>query len=65
MKKERVIETIKDFPTEFEVEELIEKLIFIDKVEKGLKQVKEGTAQFIKDLQKLLCGISFFGCTHP
>lgn len=42
MKREKALETIKDFPSEFEVEELIEKLIFIDKVEKGLKQVKEG-----------------------
>jgi len=42
MKREKALETIKDFPTEFEVEELIEKLIFIDKVEKGLNQVKEG-----------------------
>jgi len=42
MKREKALETIKDFPSEFEVEELIERLIFIDKVEKGLKQVKEG-----------------------
>ncbi len=42
MRKDKAIETINDFPNEFELEELIEKLIFIDKVEKGLRQIAEG-----------------------
>ena len=42
MRKERVIETIKDLPNEFDLEIIIERLIFIDEVEKGLKQVEEG-----------------------
>ena len=36
------METVKEFPQEFELEELIERLIFVDKVEKGLKQLDEG-----------------------
>ena len=41
MKKEKVIEVAEELPQEFELEELIEKLIFIEKVEKGLKQLDE------------------------
>jgi predicted transcriptional regulator len=42
MRKDQVLETIKDLPSEFELEELIEKLIFIEKVEKGLQQLDKG-----------------------
>jgi predicted transcriptional regulator len=42
MKKSKVIQTLEDFPEEFNTEELIEKLLFIEKVEKGLKDISEG-----------------------
>ena len=42
MKRDKVLETINEFPKEFDLEELMEKLVFIDKVEKGLKQAEEG-----------------------
>lgn len=42
MKRDKVIEAVQDFPPEFELEDLIEKLIFIEKVEKGLIQIEEG-----------------------
>jgi predicted transcriptional regulator len=42
MRRERVIETINKLPNEFDLETVIERLIFIDKVEKGLKQAEEG-----------------------
>lgn len=38
MRRERVIETIKELPNKFDLETVIERLIFIDKVEKGLTQ---------------------------
>lgn len=41
MKREKVIETVNGFPPEFDLEELIEKLILVEKIEKGLKQVDE------------------------
>lgn len=41
MRKDTVIETMKGFPQEFNLDDLIEKLVFMDKVEKGLQQVKE------------------------
>ena len=42
MKKKSAINTINEFPTEFELDELLERLVFIDKVEKGLAQAKSG-----------------------
>jgi predicted transcriptional regulator len=42
MKRDKVIELIKELPQEFELETLIERLIFIDKVEHGLKQIEDG-----------------------
>ncbi len=41
MKKEKVLETIHYLPNEFDLEQLIEKLIFMEKVEKGLAQLEE------------------------
>ena len=42
MKREKALETIKEFPQEFDLEELIEKLVFAEKVEKGLQQLEAG-----------------------
>ncbi len=39
MKRDKAIETVKEFPQEFELEELIERLVFVEKVEKGLQQI--------------------------
>jgi hypothetical protein len=42
MKKTMVLETLTSFDNEFDAEKLIEQLLFIEKVEKGLQDVKEG-----------------------
>lgn len=42
MRKSKIIETVNDFPKELDLDELLEGLIFIDKVEKGLTEVEEG-----------------------
>lgn len=42
MKKEKVLETINELPQEFELDDLLEKLVFIEKVEQGLEQVTLG-----------------------
>jgi len=42
MKKENGIEAMKELPQEFELEKLLEKLIFMEKVEKGLIQIEQG-----------------------
>ena len=38
MDKKKVIETINELPDKFDLDELIEKLVFIEKVEEGLRQ---------------------------
>jgi hypothetical protein len=42
MNREKVIATISDMPQDFDLEVLMEKLIFIEKIEKGLEQLNAG-----------------------
>ncbi len=37
-----MIETVNELPAEFDLDELMERLIFVEKVEKGLRQLDEG-----------------------
>ncbi len=41
MNKTKVIETLKELPEEFSTEELVDKLIFLEKTERGIKDVEE------------------------
>lgn len=40
--KTRLLEEIDKFPEEFSIEDLVERLIFIEKVENGIKQSEAG-----------------------
>ncbi len=40
--KEKVLQSIQDLPNEFSLDEIVEKLILLEKIEIGLQQVKEG-----------------------
>jgi predicted transcriptional regulator len=42
MKKFTVIESINKLPDEFSIDEIIERLIIIEKIEKGRQEVKDG-----------------------
>lgn len=42
MKKSTVIESINKLPDEFFIDEIIERLIIIEKIEKGRQEVKDG-----------------------
>ena len=42
MRKSKVIESINTLPDEFSIEEIIERLITIEKIDKGLQEVKDG-----------------------
>jgi len=42
MNKEKAITAINDMPQDFDLDALMEKLIFIEKVEKGLEQLNVG-----------------------
>ena len=55
MNREKTIETVKEFPQEFELEDLMERLVFIEKIEKGLEQADKGKVtshEKIKELRK-------------
>lgn len=54
MNKSKVIETLEKLPEEFSTEELIEKLLFIEKVEKGLKDVEEGKTILLSEVRERL-----------
>lgn len=42
MKKYRVVEILSYLPDDFKVGKLVEKLLFVDKVEKGIQDAEEG-----------------------
>lgn len=52
MKKNTVIETLDSFEDEFDAEKLIQKLLFIEKVEKGLKDAEEGRVLDFKEAKQ-------------
>jgi hypothetical protein len=53
MNKAKVIATLISLPENFKTEELIEKLLFLEKVEKGVQEVKEGkTIPFVEVKQQ-------------
>ena len=53
MTKDRVLEAIIEFPQEFELEELIERLIFIENVESGLRQLEKGETVSHDEVKKI------------
>ncbi len=42
MKKIEVIDTLKEMPDEFSADELIERILLLQKIDSGLQQVAEG-----------------------
>ena len=54
MNKDKAIDALKGFPQEFELEELIEKLILVEKVEKGLQQISENKTKKKKKVKEIV-----------
>lgn len=52
--KEKIKKTIDSLPDNFTIEEVIEELIVIDKIEQGLKDVEEGNVYSTKEVKKKL-----------
>ena len=56
LNKEKVKAQIEDLPNEFSIDELVERLIFVEKVEKGILQSERGEvisdAELGKEMQK-------------
>lgn len=51
MNKTKVIETLESLPEEFSTEELLNKLLFVEKVEKGLKDVEDGKVISMQEMR--------------
>ncbi|WP_198342286.1 hypothetical protein [Pedobacter psychrophilus] len=56
MKKVNAIEAINEMPNDFDLELLIEKLVFIEKVEAGLSQLEEGETKTHEEVKELIKG---------
>jgi hypothetical protein len=54
LSKEKLLETIRQLPDQISIEELFERIIFIQKVELGLHQSKEGQIHSTEDARKKL-----------
>ncbi|RFZ90158.1 hypothetical protein D0C36_23240 [Mucilaginibacter conchicola] len=54
MNRDKVIATVNDMPTDFDLDTLVEKLIFIEKVEKGLQQADQGDVIPHGDVKQLV-----------
>ncbi len=52
--KEPLIETIKQLPPEFSVDEVIDKIFLLENIEKGLQQSQKGKVTPDEDLDKKL-----------
>ena len=52
--KDNLIQSIKNLPDSFTINELINQLIFIEKVEEGLKQSNEGKVISNDDVKEII-----------
>jgi hypothetical protein len=55
MTRDKALDAVNELPQEFELDELIERLVFVEKIEKGLKQLDEQktvTHDHVKEMTK-------------
>jgi hypothetical protein len=52
--KEQVLVSLKDMPEQFSIDELMDKLILLQKIEAGLKQSREGEVYSSKEAKEML-----------
>lgn len=52
--KEKVLETVQALPTEFSLDELVERLILLEKIQIGLQQVAEGKTKTMEEAKDAL-----------
>lgn len=54
MTKEKVLDSLEAMPDEFPLEDLLERLVFVQKVEEGLKQSEQGETRPIDEVRQRL-----------
>ncbi|MGI4865775.1 MAG: hypothetical protein ACRYFZ_17765 [Janthinobacterium lividum] len=53
MQKETILATLSDMPAQVTLDEVVERLIFIEKVEEGLRQSEAGQTVSQEEVEKL------------
>ncbi len=53
MQKDKVMEMVNQLPPEFELEDFIEKLLFIEKVEEANKQIESGESYTQEEVEQM------------
>lgn len=54
MTQEKAVEAVRQLPQEFDLDDLIERLIVIDKVEKGLQQLDEDQTKSHEEAEQII-----------
>ena len=54
MKKNTVVTALNELPKDFDLDQLIEKLIVIEKIDAGISQAKEGKTVSHENVKKML-----------
>ena len=54
MKREKIIDAVMSLPQEFDLEQLMERLIFVEKVEQGLQQLDNGNVIDHAELKEMI-----------
>lgn len=54
MTKDKALETVNNLHQEFELDEFIERLIFIEKVEKGIQQLDKGESKSHDEAKRII-----------
>ena len=52
--REKVLEAIKNMPEEFSIDDLMDKLLLLNKIEIGLEQVKKGETYSSEEARKMI-----------
>jgi hypothetical protein len=52
--KEQVINSLKDMPDKFSIDDLMDKLILLQKIEIGLEQSKKGQVYTVEEAKEML-----------
>lgn len=58
MKRDKVLEALSDMPQDIHLGVLVERLIFMEKVEEGIKDADEGKVMSHEDVDKISKGWS-------
>jgi hypothetical protein len=56
MTKEQILETVHQLPANFELEDLFERLLFIQRLERRLEQAEQGDVVSFEDARKRFYG---------